>query len=72
MLERLRKLDDAVLDIHHQIVVAMCETPAHNMPRGLTTDAPDQPVQGLFWPCGCGELVEIELDKCWNCGYPRP
>lgn len=71
-IKNLRKLDDDVLDLHRLISKTICDVPELDSQRGLTTDAPDQPVQGRFWPCGCGELVEMKLDKCWNCGYPRP
>ena len=30
-------------------------------------------LEGTPWACeACGETVEGDFDRCWNCGRPRP
>ncbi len=60
LLSRLRRLDDEILDLHHQIAVALCDVSELERATELRNEAER---------AGADELQPMY--ECGNCGVPR-
>jgi hypothetical protein len=60
-------VEDADVEQAAPIVLKYRETDRANADDAVA-DAPR-----ATWTCGnCGERVEMQFDRCWKCGHPKP
>jgi hypothetical protein len=71
IIDKLREIDYAVLDLHHQIAVALCEV-AELDTRGLTLHDAETPIQLSNWLCKKCSHTNNGLDEiCQFCKTPK-